>query len=299
MSEVSSSTPIGAASTGRASVRVAIADAARRTETDFDFLLAQAKIESGLDSGARAKTSSATGLYQFIESTWLETMRRHGSKFGMGEFASQISASGSGPKVSDPLARANILSLRNDPQISSLMAGALAQDNGEVLRPILNRAPDASELYLAHFLGSGGAAKFLTQLEADPERSAADVFPRPARANRAIFFESDGSPRSLGQVMDVIRTKISSAMEVSNDPGDIAGSQNAQPSVISGGAGAGFQSVARANAFPSRPPAGDGAHGTPSMSSLLRDNFAFSQQGPSAGSEHVRKAYARLQAFGL
>ncbi|HCH95135.1 MAG TPA: lytic transglycosylase, partial [Erythrobacter sp.] len=61
----------------------AIARAATRTGVDFDYLLAQAKLESGLDPSAKAGTSSATGLYQFIDSTWLRTLDRHGAKHGM------------------------------------------------------------------------------------------------------------------------------------------------------------------------------------------------------------------------
>ena len=48
-----------------AEVQGAIARAATRTGVDFDYLLAQARLESGLDPSAKAQTSSATGLYQF------------------------------------------------------------------------------------------------------------------------------------------------------------------------------------------------------------------------------------------
>lgn len=78
------------------SVEQAIANAAQRTGVDFDFLLAQARVESAMDPEARARASSATGLYQFIESTWLETMKRHGERFGLGDIAQKIATSKGG-----------------------------------------------------------------------------------------------------------------------------------------------------------------------------------------------------------
>jgi soluble lytic murein transglycosylase-like protein len=67
----------------RTEVRAAIARASAATGVDFDYLLAQAKIESGLQPTARAATSSAGGLYQFTTGTWLETLDRHGAKYGL------------------------------------------------------------------------------------------------------------------------------------------------------------------------------------------------------------------------
>ena len=60
-------------------VRTAIANASRSTGMDFDYLLGQAQLESGLNPGARAGTSSATGLYQFIEQSWLGIVKQHGA----------------------------------------------------------------------------------------------------------------------------------------------------------------------------------------------------------------------------
>jgi soluble lytic murein transglycosylase-like protein len=52
-------------------VREAIAQASDKTGVDFAFLLATAKRESSLNPKARAKTSSAKGLFQFLDQTWL------------------------------------------------------------------------------------------------------------------------------------------------------------------------------------------------------------------------------------
>ncbi|MEO0590258.1 MAG: transglycosylase SLT domain-containing protein [Pseudomonadota bacterium] len=210
----------GANGAQQVSVEQAIANAAQSTSVDFDYLVAQAQVESAMNPEARAATSSATGLYQFIESTWLDTMKRHGDRFGLGDVADQIRVSQGGAYVPDPGARAAILELRKDPQIASLMAAGLAEDNRSALMPILGRQPEAGELYLAHFLGAGGAGRFLSAMQSDPSQSAANLFRRPAAANRGIFYEPNGAPRSLAGVMDNLDAKMARAMaRAPADPG--------------------------------------------------------------------------------
>ena len=98
-------------------VRGAIARAAAATGTDFTYLLAQARLESGLDPSARATTSSAAGLYQFTGSTWLAMLDKHGAAYGV-------------PSATEnPGSRAQLLALRSDPELSAMMAGELAGDN--------------------------------------------------------------------------------------------------------------------------------------------------------------------------
>ena len=136
-------------------VQGAIARAATRTGVDFDYLLAQARLESGLDPSAKARTSSATGLYQFIDSTWLRTLDRHGAKHGM-DWAD--AAIGSNGRVADRATRDHLLSLRYDADTSSLMAAELTRENAAGLQTILGREAEPAELYLAHFMTLGDAA---------------------------------------------------------------------------------------------------------------------------------------------
>lgn len=199
----STAAPTGA----RPEVQAAIARAAQATGVDFNYLLAQARLESSLDPAARAGTSSAAGLYQFTRGTWLQTLEKHGANHGAG-WADMAIEQG---RVSDPKLRQQVLALRHDPDLSARMAAELARDNRAALLPVLGREPDAAELYLAHFLGAGGAGKFLTALSADPAQSAAALLPEAAAANRAIFYEG-GQPRSLGGVMGLLRAKVDGAM---------------------------------------------------------------------------------------
>ncbi len=80
----------GGVSNARDLVGSAIQRAAARTNVDFGYLFNQAKVESGLDPDAKARTSSATGLFQFIDQTWLGTVKKHGAAHGLDWAANAI-----------------------------------------------------------------------------------------------------------------------------------------------------------------------------------------------------------------
>ena len=173
------------------SPRRVIERAARETGADFDFLLQTAARESSFDAGARARTSSAAGLFQFIEQTWLAMVHRHGDKHGYGDLAAAVEQGADGRfSVSDPERRAEILDLRFDPDAASVMAGELAAENAGVLRGAIGREPTTGELYAAHFLGARGAAALINAAEAEPDRRADALFPEAAAANRPVFFQA-------------------------------------------------------------------------------------------------------------
>ena len=263
--------------------RAAIARAAQATGVDFDYLLAQAKLESGLDPNARAGSSSATGLYQFLGGTWLDTLKKHGAEHGLGW---------AGAAASDPAMRAQVMALRTDPQASALMAAELASDNKAALTGALGREPDAPELYLAHFLGVQGASQFLAALSADPAQSAASVVPGAAATNRPIFFAPGGTPRSIGEVMGLLRTRLGRAME-GGDPSqwtDAAPPSAPMPSAGGPVARAFHAAAARSGATPAP---------LPSMAEMLRQTFNVGGAADGSAPAHVAYAYRRLSALGL
>ncbi len=293
--------------------RLAIGGASRSAGVDFDYLLAQARIESGLNPDAKAKTSSAAGLYQFTTSTWLGMVDRHGDTYGAGWASAAISQAGGRHHVQDPGLRQQILALRYDPSLASAMAAEFAKENGAALRPILGREPDHAELYLAHFLGAGGAGKFIGALQSVPNQSAANLFPAPANANRSIFYAKDGSARSVSAVMDLIRRKVERAKQepggdvtIPPDPGSLR-TATATASVAVAGffptpqlyeqQGPLAQEFARlsAPAFAQR----DGDAGRRPMSSLLLDVFGQPGKGGRTGGAQVLNAYSKFQGFGL
>lgn len=192
-------------------VRQAIYNAASATGVDFAYLMNQARVESGFDPGAQAKTSSATGLYQFIEQSWLGVVAKHGSAHGLGWAASAISRGSDGRyRIADPSMRQAVLDLRRDPQAAASMAAEFAGDNKAYLEARIGREAEPVDLYLAHFLGAGGAAKFLKARDANPDASAAELFPAAARSNRNVFFERDGTARSLDDVRQRFAAKFGS-----------------------------------------------------------------------------------------
>ena len=125
---------------GQGAVRAAIRRVADATSVDFQLLVETARRESALNPRACAR---ATGLFQFIESAWLDMVRRHGPEHGL---AAQATALRSG---ADAETRREILALRADPEIAARMAGELARANAQTLEAHLGRQPRAGELYVA------------------------------------------------------------------------------------------------------------------------------------------------------
>lgn len=285
----------GRPAAGGTHVRAAIAQAAEATGVDFQYLMAQAKLESSFDPTARAATSSAAGLYQFTSGTWLATMGRHGAEHGMG-WASEAIQGG----TLDAATRAQVMGLRYDPQVAALMAGELAADNRADLTARLGREPDSAELYLAHFLGSAGAGQFLEALADNPGQSAAGILPKAAAANRSIFF-AGGAPRSVGQVMALMRDKVSGAMEGGFTPGVDYPGPGIGPSITYDTAG--FETASYQPSGPiarefhaGLPAAGAPAAPARSMAETLQVAFGASD---TASSGHVRDVYSKLARLGL
>ncbi|HKR87277.1 MAG TPA: transglycosylase SLT domain-containing protein [Phenylobacterium sp.] len=184
----------------RSVVEGAIQRAAKATGVDFGFLMKTAGRESGMNPQARSGASSAAGLFQFVEQTWLSTLKQHGSKYGYARYAQLISKGADGRyHVEGAEARRAVMDLRLDPHASSLMAGELAADHAAYLKGRTGRTPTSGELYAAHFLGPQGSARLIEAVENTPGAVAASLFPEAARANKSIFYR-DGRPASVAQV---------------------------------------------------------------------------------------------------
>jgi len=184
----------------RGAVENAIQRASHATGVDFSFLMRTAKRESGYNPKAKAQTSSAAGLFQFVEQTWLSTLKQHGAKYGYGRYSELISRGADGRyHVAGGEARKAVMDLRLDPHAASLMAGELASDHASYLRGRVGRAPTSGELYAAHFLGPQGSARLIEAVQTNPRASAAALFPDAAAANPGIF-RREGRPASVGEV---------------------------------------------------------------------------------------------------
>lgn len=199
----------------------AVQQAAARTGADFAYLMDKACTESSFNPAAASKSSSAKGLFQFIESTWLSMVREHGGKYGLGHLAGKIDMKGGKPCVADPAVKSEILSLRKNPEISALMAGEYAECNKDYLQKKTGCDVGPAELYLAHFLGAGGAAKFINAKEKNEDATAAQIFPQAARVNKNVFFDkATGQPRTLEQIYDLFANKFTDGATPSPPPAE-------------------------------------------------------------------------------
>jgi hypothetical protein len=188
-------------SSTHATVTGAIRQAARVTGADFQYLLATAQVESNFNPNARVATSSARGLFQFIQQTWLQTLKEQGPALGYGPYADAIERRPSGQYVvTDPRMHGTIMNLRSDPTANAVMAGAFTRANAKRLAGALGRAPTEGELYIAHFLGASGANRLIGLAQSQPETTAAAAFPGAAQANRSIFYDRTGRARSAEEV---------------------------------------------------------------------------------------------------
>jgi hypothetical protein len=205
-----------------------IQQASQATSTDFGLMMAQASQESGFHADAKSSTSSASGLYQFVDSTWLDMMRRFGAKYGAGQLAQQIGQDATGKAVvSDPAVRQKILALRQDPALSASLAGEYTKSNQTEVEQALGHPVQRADLYMAHFLGASGATTFLKAVETKGSTVAADLLPEAAAANKSIFFDAQtGKARTVSEIYHSLAAKIEKAAS------DLGGLASANTPVI-------------------------------------------------------------------
>lgn len=200
-------------------VVVALQKASAATGVDFNYLLGTAIRESGLKPQAKSSNSSASGLFQFVEQTWLSVVKEFGAKHGLSSYANAIQKGDDGRyHASDPSDRSAILRLRNDPQISALMAGEYAKQTQDAMQDNLGRKVSSGELYAAHLLGPGSACKLIRMNQASPTADACDLFPKAADANKNIFYKADGSPKSVREVYNwTVKQPATPTLNLSKD----------------------------------------------------------------------------------
>ncbi len=172
---------------------------------DPTLLMAVADKESSFSTSVQAKTSSATGLYQFIEQTWLGVVSEFGTKHGLAAEAKLIGRNGRQFVVADAAERQRILDLRREPYLSALLAGEMLKRDTLRLEKAMGRHLTGGEIYLIHFLGPDAAQTFIETMEETPDVKAAELLPRPAQANRPIFYADAGGETKTLSVSEVHR----------------------------------------------------------------------------------------------
>lgn len=181
----------------------ALKDAAAATGSDFHYLLGTAMRESSLKPLAQSATSSAAGLFQFVDQTWLGLVKSYGGKYGLSSMADTISVDSQGHyHAASDQDRQAIMALKTNPQISALMAGEYTKQSAATMQVALGHTVCGGELYAAHFLGPDAACKLIRTSQSEPGASAAALLPAAAGANKTVFFHPDGSPKSVREVYD-------------------------------------------------------------------------------------------------
>lgn len=139
------------------------------------YFATTAGAESTNNPAAKNPNSSATGLYQFTTGTWNDLAKAN----------PQLGLTPDG---------------RTDPQQQQRAMMAFTGQNAKILQS-QGIPPNDANLYMTHFLGAQGGPAFLKGLQANPNAPAvALVSPDAAAANRQVFFNPDGSPKSAAQV---------------------------------------------------------------------------------------------------
>ncbi|MEA3241829.1 MAG: transglycosylase SLT domain-containing protein [Pseudomonadota bacterium] len=187
-----------------------------RTGVDFSYLMELAAAESNFDPVSKAKGSSAMGLYQFTRDTWLNTIKSHGGKYGLGDYASKIEfyvnrAGYQRPMVRDAAVYQHLLDLRMNPRLSAMMAAETVRDNLQRLTFSFDREPARTDLYLTHFLGHTGAISFLKALHENPDAFAGELFPAAAKSNQNIFHPKVCQPRTVNEVYELFGRKFNTS----------------------------------------------------------------------------------------
>jgi hypothetical protein len=141
------------------------------------YMRTVAMLESGGDPRAKNSRSSAGGLFQFLESSYEGVTGRKGS--GAERF---------------------------DPAKSTEAMAKFSADQKSQMEKNLGRGVSGADLYMGHFLGAGGATKFLGAKDRDPTQSAAKFDPAAAKANPEIYFNK-GKERSMDEVYQLMTEK--------------------------------------------------------------------------------------------
>ncbi len=171
----------------------AIRLASLRTGVDFGYMMELSSAESGFDHEISAATSSATGLFQFTEDTWLQSLRRYGAWYGMAPLSEQMNNTFDMNgvlvgRVENPFIRTAAFDLRVQPHLMAMMAGEFQLRNQFRISCVIPRQLNRTEMYFGHFLGASGAITFLQNRARTPAAQAARAFPRQAEANRNVFY---------------------------------------------------------------------------------------------------------------
>lgn len=185
-------------------VEEALQRAAQATGFNAGVLRRIAERESRLDSTASNPLSSARGLMQFTQGTWLEVVRDFGPRHGLNRQAEALVTDRDGNiGARNWRELQGILRLREDPHLSAILAAERLKKVRPTLEEAQGRTASPADLYLAHLLGPTGARQFLAAVRDTPSRSSLAVVGNAAKPNPGIF-ERRGQVLSVRKVYEEV-----------------------------------------------------------------------------------------------
>ncbi|BDH16681.1 MAG: hypothetical protein [Bacteriophage sp.] len=194
-------------------VKATLLAAAKMVGVDPSIMVAIPAVESGYDPSIKAKGSSAAGLFQFVSGTWNAMIGKYGKVYGI-------------PAGTSPL----------DARANAVLGACYIRENAELIKKIKGSV-NATDIYMAHFLGGGGVKTFLQAMHQNPNISAASILPAAAKANSSIFFNA-GKPRTVGEVYALMQNKLATkAKQFGVDAQYLGGLANAGSGATGGTAG--------------------------------------------------------------
>lgn len=139
---------------------------ARNTGVPEVYSRALFQQEGGGNPDARNARSTATGVTQFIEGTWLQVLHDYGEQYGLPrEMIDQIERNPRGGwRVRSADAREHLLALRFNPRWNALMSGHYANQEVEDMARRAGRPVSVQEAYLAHFMNGNTAGAWVRAL---------------------------------------------------------------------------------------------------------------------------------------
>ena len=154
--------------------------------------------ESGGNPNAKNPMGTASGKYQFIESTWKNMTKKYGLNYTLDD--------------------------RFDPKKSEQVTRLFTAENENYLKSKVGRELNDGDRYLAHFLGAGGASNLLSTMQKNPNAPISTVMsPNAINSNRSVTVNKDGSLKTVSDVYNWASKKMSVkpsqqiAEEVEND----------------------------------------------------------------------------------
>jgi hypothetical protein len=102
---------------------------------------------------------------------------------------------------------------RFDPKKAAEVAEYFSKKQKSQIEKSTGREAGMTDMYMAHFLGAGGASKFLKAKDKDPTQSAAALDPAAAKANKNIYYNKEGKERSVQEVYDLMDKKVKTQSE--------------------------------------------------------------------------------------